>query len=168
MTTGTASNTAGCCCRYNDAVRASPHPTSRQFNAPYELLALEEAYALYRVRWQVECLFKLWKTHGRLGQSRSGKPERILCEFYVKLLVVLVLHWLCLLGLWQKTHRSLVKGCQLLREQAPRLAACVRDPAALAALLAELSERFDYGCLLNTRKKNPNTSQRIVSKNAFC
>jgi len=137
-------------------------------NVPTEMLAFEEVYVLYRVRWQIECLFKLWKTHGRLGKSRSGKPERILCEFYVKLLVALVLHWLCLLGLWQKAHRSLVKGCQLLREQAPRLAACVRDPSALVALLAEFSERFHYGCLLNTRKKNPNTSQRIVSKKAFC
>ena len=130
-------------------------------------LSLEEAYVLYGVRWQIELMFKLWKTHGRLGHSRSQKPERILCELYVKLLGVLLQHWLCLVGLWGNPHRSLVKGCQMLKEQAERLANCLNDLDALTAFLHELTERFRYGCSLNSRKKKPNTSQRIDGKHAF-
>ena len=125
-------------------------------------LSLEECYLLYGVRWQIELLFKLWKMHGRLGHSRSEKPDWVLCELYAKLLGVLVQHWLCLTGLWQKPHRSLVKGCQMIKGQAERLASCINDIGALVSLLKELAERFDHGCLLNPRKKKPNTSQRLV------
>ena len=137
-------------------------------NVPATELNFEEVYLLYRLRWQIECLFKLWKSHGRLDKSRSQKPYRILCEFYSKLLVVLVLHWLCLTGLWQKQNKSLVKGCQMLREQSPRLAACLDNREALIALLNEFVERFEYGCSLNSRKKQPNSFQRIVNKQVFC
>ena len=137
-------------------------------NVPETMLNFEEVYLLYRLRWQIECLFKLWKSHGRLDKSRSQKPYRILCEFYSKLLVALVLHWLCLLGLWQRQNKSLVKGCQLLREQSPRLAACLDNREALLALLNEFAERFKYGCALNPRKKQPNSYQRIVNKRVFC
>jgi hypothetical protein len=136
-------------------------------NVEQARLSFEEAYVLYGVRWQIELLFKLWKTHGQLGHSRSKKPERILCELYVKLLGVLVQHWLFLAGLWQNPHRSLVKGGQMLKGQAERLAHSLGDRDALIALLEELAERFQYGCTLNRRKKKPNTSQRLDSKYAF-
>ena len=137
-------------------------------NVPETTLNFEEVYLLYRLRWQIECLFKLWKLHGRLDKSRSQKPYRILCEFYSKLLVVLVLHWLCLLGLWQKQNKSLVKGCQMLREQSPRLDACLDNREVLLELLNEFAERFEYGCSSNSRKKQPNSYQRIVNKRVFC
>ena len=79
-------------------------------NAGPERLGLDEAAALYRVRWQIEPLFKLWKTHARLGRSRSADPNHILCEICAKLVGVLLQHWLALAGLWQNTRRSLVKG----------------------------------------------------------
>ena len=69
---------------------------------------------------------------------------------------------------WQKQNKSLVKGCQMLREQSPRLAACLDNREALLALLNEFVERFEYGCSLNSRKKQPNSFQRIVSKRGFC
>ena len=40
-------------------------------NAPPELVSLEAALVLGRVRWQIELLFKLWKSHGHIDQSRS-------------------------------------------------------------------------------------------------
>jgi hypothetical protein len=76
-------------------------------------------------------------------------------------------HWICLAGLWQNPHRSLVKGCQMIKEQTERLANCLNDVNALMAFLKELAERFNYSCSLNARKKKPNTSQRIDSKYAF-
>ncbi len=53
-------------------------------------LTLKECLILYRVRWQIELLFKLWKTHSQIDQSLSRKSYRILCEIYIKLLVVLI------------------------------------------------------------------------------
>ena len=34
-------------------------------NVPAEILSLRQAMILIRVRWQVELLFKLWKSHAQ-------------------------------------------------------------------------------------------------------
>ena len=67
-------------------------------NASTELLSLSEAMVLLRVRWQIELLFKLFKSHTQVDTWQSQKPWRILCEVYAKLVVVLIQHWLILSG----------------------------------------------------------------------
>src|SRR5437762_501805 len=65
-------------------------------NVPGELMNLQEAQVIARCRWQVELLFKLWKQYGRIDESRSQRPWRILCEVYAKLLGMVVQHWVLL------------------------------------------------------------------------
>src|SRR5438128_8884689 len=84
-------------------------------NTPPELLSLREALVLARARWQIELLFKLWKSHGHIDESRSGKPWRVLCEVYAKLLAMVVQHWLLLTGCWASPARSLVTAAQTVR-----------------------------------------------------
>jgi len=55
--------------------------------APAYKLSFDEALVLYGARWQIELLFKLWKSHAKLDTSRSCNPWRILTEIYIKLLV---------------------------------------------------------------------------------
>ena len=101
-------------------------------NAPDALLSLPEALALLRARWQLELLFKLWKQHGRIDESRSREPWRVLCEVWATLLGVLVQHWLTLTGCWQYPDRSLVKAARVVRAQALHLLASLgahRPPA---------------------------------------
>lgn len=130
-------------------------------NAPIELLSFSECFLLYGVRWQIELLFKLWKSHGKLGHSNSKNKWRILCELYCKLLAVMVQHWIFLTGLWPIPERSLVKGGQMIREQSARLATCFNNLRALTQLLRELAKRFQVGCRQNTRKKRPNTWRQL-------
>lgn len=132
-------------------------------NVEKDKLSLEECFLLYSVRWQIELLFKLWKSHGSLGNSRSENAYRVICEVYLKLLVVLVQHWIVLTGLWSIPQRSLVKGTQMIREQSARLAMCMNDFYLLVPLLEELAERFEYGCSLNRRKNKPNTADQLIN-----
>ena len=75
-------------------------------NVPRAQLSVPEALAVYRCRWQIELLFKQWKSDGGLATSRSANPQRILCEVYAKLLAQLLNHWLLLLADWRTPDAS--------------------------------------------------------------
>ena len=71
---------------------------------------------LYRARWQIELLFKLWKSHNRLACFRSGASAlEILAVFYAKLLGILLQHWILVATAWATASRSLFKAARLLR-----------------------------------------------------
>lgn len=130
-------------------------------NAPTDKLSPNDCFLLYSLRWQIELLFKLWKSHAKLKHSVSANPWRQLCEIYAKLLGIVISHWLILTGLWHRPEHSLVKAHQMIREQSARLALCLNDLNALTAVLEEISQRFEYGCSLNSRKKQPNSCQQL-------
>lgn len=96
-------------------------------NVPAEHMSVAEALVLLRARWQIELLFKLWKSHEHLDQWRSHKPWRILCEIYAKLLALLIQHWLLLVGCWQYPDRRLVKASRTIRDHAGELACAFYD-----------------------------------------
>src|SRR5207247_8306616 len=62
-------------------------------NAPAALLGLLEACVVRRVRWQIELVFKVFKSEGRIDQTRSQCPGRVLCELFAKLLGMVVQQW---------------------------------------------------------------------------
>jgi hypothetical protein len=105
-------------------------------NIPVDLLSLQEALVLMRVRWQVELLFKLWKSYARIDEWRSQNPWRILCELYAKLIAVLILHWVSLTGLWQLPNRSLFKAAEAVRKYAVALALHFSDQDLLPWVMA--------------------------------
>jgi hypothetical protein len=131
-------------------------------NVPPALLSLREALLLARARWQIELLFKLWKSHGHIDESRSGKPWRVLCEVYAKLLAMVVQHWLLLTGCWAYPDRSLVKAAQTVRLHALHLASALACPAALGAAITLIHRCLAAGCRLNRRNKKPNTYQLLL------
>jgi Transposase DDE domain len=131
-------------------------------NVPSDMLTVREALVLARARWQVELLFKLWKSHGHIDESRSGKPWRVLCEVYAKLLAMVVQHWLLLTGCWAYPDRSLVKAAQTVRQYALYLASAVACPASLCAAITLIHRCLAVGCRLNRRKTKPNTYQLLL------
>lgn len=84
-------------------------------NATQTRLKADEVFVLGRYRWQIELLFKLWKSDLGIDRWRTHNPQRILCELYGKLLVAVVTHWLLLLGCWQNPRRSLRQAIPTIR-----------------------------------------------------
>lgn len=132
-------------------------------NAPPELLDKTEAPNLYGSRWQIELIFKLWKSQSGLATSRSANPWRILCEIYVKLLIVLIQHWIMLTGLWEIPQRSLTKGVQAIQEQASNLAASIGKRRRLIQCLKQFAKLFgsSTACRQNKRRKKTNNWVRL-------
>ena len=67
-------------------------------DVPAKRLRFEEALVLLRERWQMELLYKLWKSDGQIDEWRTSNPWRVLCELYAKLIGVLLQHWLIVLS----------------------------------------------------------------------
>ncbi len=132
-------------------------------DVPSGRLNVEEALALGRARWQIELLFKLWKSHGRIDEWQSAKPAAILCEVYAKLIAMVVQHWMVLVSSWEHVDRSLVKVCQTIRKYAWSLAAAVGTRPEVRRIIEVLRTILEKGCRMNKRKKHPNTFQRLLN-----
>ncbi|CAA9299185.1 MAG: hypothetical protein AVDCRST_MAG26-4668 [uncultured Chloroflexia bacterium] len=131
---------------------------------PQPLLTVAEAVVLLRVRWQIELLFKLWKSQGQVDTSRSQQPWRVLSEVYAKLLAMLVLHWVLLLSCWQYPDRSLPKATQTVQGHALALGAAVATTVTdITCCLARIARCVGAGCRLNPRRKRPNTYQLLLA-----
>jgi hypothetical protein len=100
-------------------------------NAPADCLSLEAVVVPYCARWQIELLFKLWEQPGQLHQWRTTNPLRMQAEIYAKLLMLLIRHWLLVVGCWQWEDRSLVKVLHGIGQQIPLLIQALPSHSAL-------------------------------------
>jgi hypothetical protein len=131
-------------------------------HVPSDRLTVREALVLGRARWQIELLFKLWKSHGRVDESRSLQPWRILCEVYAKLLAMVVQHWLFLVSCWAYPHRSLTKAAQTVQKHALHVASAFGRLPSLVRAITTVQRCLAAGCRMNRRKKHPNTYQLLL------
>jgi hypothetical protein len=132
-------------------------------NVPIALLSLRDALVLARARWQIELLFKLWKSQGLIDQWRSEKPWRILCEVYAKLLGMLVQHWLLLVSCWSYPDRSLHKAARTVQRHGLHLASMFGCPKSLCKAIAIIQRCLAVGCRINKRKVAPHTYQLLLN-----
>lgn len=134
-------------------------------NVPEEVLTLTEAVVLMRVRWHIELLFKLWKSHGKVDESRGQGAARVLIELYAKLIGMIIQHWILLTGCWQDDDRSLPKAANIVRAFTTRLAKAMRLPRALSAVLRILMKELAQADKQTPRTKEPNTYQLVRDPN---
>ena len=59
-------------------------------NMKEEDIPKEQVWSLYRLRWQIELVFKVWKSIASVDKIKKVKRERIECHLYGKLLWALL------------------------------------------------------------------------------
>jgi hypothetical protein len=96
-------------------------------NVPESWLPVDMVRALYTLRWQIELLFKQWKSILRVHQSATGNAHRVRCELYGKLIAavwVQRLHAVANTALWNASHQEIswAKLYKRLQERAFLLA----------------------------------------------
>jgi hypothetical protein len=132
-------------------------------NVPVEKLSVTEALVLGRCRWQIELLFDLWKTHGKVGQSRSAQPWRILCEVYAKLVAMVIQHWLVLVSCWQYPDRSWRKASKTIRRYAIQILTALAVRTQLEKIIQTIQKCLTAGCRINKRKGTPHAFQLLLA-----
>jgi len=131
-------------------------------NGSEEELTWKAVVVLYRARWQIELLFKLWKSHNRLAQQRAGaKALEVLAVFYAKLLGVLLQHWILVATAWSGERRSLFKAARALAEMVKEILLRLEDSAALEAAMQRLRDLIEKLGGTTDRAKEPSHAQLI-------
>lgn len=64
-------------------------------NISEDMVNAKHLMIIYRARWQIELLFKLYKSHTKIENFKGrSRPARVLCELYGKLCSMLIFHGL--------------------------------------------------------------------------
>ncbi len=132
-------------------------------NCTAELLSWQAVVVLYRARWQIELMFKLWKSHNRLAIHRSGATaEEQMAVIFAKLIAVLVQHWILLSGTWSVSRRSLMKAAAIVADWVTSLIEVLDDRDRLIAVLNRIAEvLLKSGARVQDRDVHPSLFQLL-------
>jgi hypothetical protein len=118
-------------------------------------LSFEQAFILARTRWQIELIFKLWKSHASILRSRSAEPIRQFCEGLGKLIGVIIAHWTLLLAAWEMDAVSSLDALHIFRKQVSLLQRALQRPILFAEFFAILQEQLALAPRRSRRQKVP-------------
>lgn len=131
-------------------------------NLSTEQLTWKEVVVLYRARWQIELLFKLWKSHNRLADHRAGAtPAEVMAVLWAKLLGALLQHWLLLTTCWPDSRRSLRKAARALRDWTTALIDALDDHNQLLRIVTKIQAHLAHAARVQCRSKSPSHFQLI-------
>lgn len=135
-------------------------------NIPFSYVATEDLSKLYRLRWQVELLFKLYKSYGGIDRFYSKKPCRVLCQIYAKLIAMAIFHSLAnCLYLQQGKEFSPMKAFDYLKLRGVEIFLTLRAGSRnLGILLKNIMDSWSRFCLKDRyRKKRLSTLNSLAT-----
>jgi Transposase DDE domain len=122
-------------------------------SVPRDRLAPAEAAILYRARWQVELLFKRWKSQNLVGAPGGSTDLRRMARLWARLLAAVVQHWMVVTAVNGDPTRSWNKVAEAVRGFVGRFLAAGASRDAWAAILADLRRLVASTCRRNPRSK---------------
>ncbi len=133
-------------------------------NIPSEYLPKEQVYDFYSLRWQIELIFKTWKSFFHIHHCNSVKLERLECHLYGQLIGIL----LCSSTMFQMRQLLLTKKKRELSEY--KAIYIIKDYFSLIyqALQKDTQELTKILLrLFNLLQKNGRKSHRYEKKTVF-
>lgn len=125
---------------------------------------MDVLYTLYRIRWQIELVFKTWKSILAIHKLKSGKLERVMCEVYGKMILAAISSIIiAAVEIPQdKLVVSLHRAMQHLRSVALLWASALfHGGHARSAFLSTLAKDITRLCKKKTQKTKPSIETRL-------
>jgi len=136
-------------------------------NVPESMLSIEQVALLYRVRWQIELVFKLWKSFCGLRHVADLRRDRLLTELYARLIGVVLTHFLVAplrmpFGRQANREISPVQVRKIFKRFARSLNKILTDFDQLLDQLAEMLNHIRLFGFKQKRKKEPNICHALA------
>ncbi|MBC2581946.1 IS4 family transposase [Clostridium sp. DJ247] len=99
-------------------------------NIDKKALCAEQIHELYTLRWQVEVMFKIWKSIFKIDRVKKVKLHRFQCFLYGKLISILLNSIIVFkakeyIGLNEKKHISEFKSFAIVKEYSCNIRNCI-------------------------------------------
>jgi hypothetical protein len=137
-------------------------------NVPPERLSVHQILVCYTLRWQIELIFKLWKSEAALKHLAGLRSARILCELYAKMIGIVLTH--CLVAPLRFLLRdrqieiSLTKARKIFQDRAKFLVLAIdAGPQCLWDEITELCRRILRFARKTKRKTRLSTYQKLLN-----
>lgn len=141
-------------------------------NAPERLLPAAKLYTLYRLRWQVELIFKQFKSVLRIHHCHTRRPERLLCELYGKWIAAVLVHALhgsLNAERWNQQGQevSFDKLYKRIQQRALSLAKASLHPLHFTRCLLQQLPQLLRSCLKCRQPSRPTSLQQLDAVEKF-
>lgn len=131
-------------------------------NLTPEQLSVQEAIVLYRSRWQIELLFKRWKTYSKIELMDGRTDEISMTRFWIRLCGALVQQWIVVLAGWRKEFSlSFAKIAKRLADWVDELASSLATRAGLRRNLRKIQDKALTTCKRTKRRKKPGIAELL-------
>jgi len=140
-------------------------------NASESQLPTGAVSTVYMIRWQVELVFKAWKSYHGLTELKGKRPERIECFIYGRLIMMVLMTILS--GslhrhLWKTKKRELsfLKAVKYFKSRVLKILPLIVSPSSFSAFLAEEFRDMCRLCKMESRER-PSTARKIWMLDEF-
>jgi hypothetical protein len=133
-------------------------------NIPTQWLSFDQILRLYRLRWQVELVFKLWKSQANLDGLGNWRVERVLVHLYARLIGLVLFFALTASWRWLScAELSLPKAFVSFQDQIPAILASICNGwASFYLILSRLSDQWRKFDLKTHRVAHPSTLKALI------
>tara|TARA_R110000744_G_C19316194_1_gene557179 strand:+ start:348 stop:1574 length:1227 start_codon:yes stop_codon:yes gene_type:complete len=127
-------------------------------------LDTEKVREVYTLRWQLELLFKVWKSQAKIDQIKEMKIERFECQLYSKL-IWLLLNWRIFKWMGNEIYKRERKLCSVWKfykyatRIAQRLRMALKDPVQMEKILIRVLKIAPMEFILEKKKDKLSQNQ---------
>lgn len=135
-------------------------------NVPTEMLDAQDIRKVYSIRWQIELLFKVWKSQATIHEFNTSNIYRFECQLYGKLIWIVlnlnIFNWLQQRVLLKNKHLcSVWKYFKLILNLSDRLMEAIKTPRKIIVLMEDLTEIASKILKLEKKKDKMSLNQQI-------